>query len=239
MQVSGFAVDVAKAILDENGIAFDVTLVPWTRCLRDVAEGGRFQMFLNASYSPERARTYHLSHPYYYTTPCYLYSRKQHANGLRIDSKEDLANYNVCGLSGYNYTDDFGLAASKVAFSRDMHSLQRKLNLGRCDLVPDRCEIIRGFSAIGKPIFDALNIAYSELPDGLPTPFYMMFPKNEEGAALRDVINAGITRMEISGRMAELRSAYKLANPPETGHRERPPQSESLLEIESKSEDER
>ena len=57
----------------------------------------------------------------------------------------------------------------------------------------------------------------------------MMFPRNDAGAKLRDVMNTGITRLEATGRMAELRSTYELADPPVAGHRRQPPESDGPL----------
>ena len=53
-------------------------------------------------------------------------------------------------------------------------------------------------------------------------------------------MNTGITRLEATtGRMAELRSTYELADPPVAGHRRQPPESDGPLEIEPESVDER
>ncbi len=118
---------------------------------------------------------------------------------------------------GYNYHDDFGLAPSDIAaFSKDNNALGQKLERGRCDLVPERCEIIRGFSSIGKPMLSEYDLSYDELPGGRLTPFYMMFPKSKLGHELRDIFNSGIRHMETTGQMAQLRAVYGLHASPDS-----------------------
>ncbi len=89
-EIVGFAVDVATEVFAAHNIRLQVELMPWSRCLREVENGQRIDGLLNASYSPKRAKNYLMSHPYYYTTPCYFYAKRHHPDGLDIKGQDDL-----------------------------------------------------------------------------------------------------------------------------------------------------
>jgi polar amino acid transport system substrate-binding protein len=208
--IIGFSVDVIDRIFDKRGVPYRLTLLPWKRCMVEVAEGKNFHMFLSGGRNPERERTYHISAPYYQMHPGYLYAQTHHPKGLAIASRKDLAKYRVCGILGYNYIV-FGLGEDQIdTGTSDYGSLVKKLLTGRCDLSIDRLEILLGFQAIGKDFINHPDLAYQVIPDEPDEPFHMMFTKNELGQKLKQIVDEGIRELRASGEMAAIMKKYDL-----------------------------
>lgn len=206
-EVTGYAVEVIRAIFEPRGIAFQVELLPWSRCLAEVETGINYQMLLNASYSEERAQKYYLSRAFYTTNSYYFYSKRQHPTGLTVPDKASLQNYKVCGILGYNYTaygvteiDDIGVTNYAVLLS--------KLHAGRCDLFLEKLEIMAGFTVTGENYLADPDLGYAPVPETAPAPFYMMFPRTEQGLALRDLVDEGLAELEQTGSLQSLLKKY-------------------------------
>jgi polar amino acid transport system substrate-binding protein len=73
-EVVGFTVDVLDEILGKHGVAFEIKMLPWKRCLFEVERGEKYQVALDATYSEERGQKYHFSESHYATVPYYFYS---------------------------------------------------------------------------------------------------------------------------------------------------------------------
>lgn len=211
--IVGFSVDVIDSIFTNREIPYQLTLLPWKRCMVEVAAGKNYHMFLSGGRNPERERTYHISVAYYQMHPSYLYSAKHHPNGLAIDGRENLKRYRVCGLLGYNYIV-FGLSKDDIdTGATDYDRLVKKLLIGRCDLSIDRLEILLGFKAIGKDFINHPDLVYQIIPGEPAEPFHMMFTKNEFGQSLKRVVDEGIREMQASGELEALKSKYGLLDP--------------------------
>jgi len=208
--VVGFSVDVIQRIFAEREIPWQLSLIPWKRCLREVAEGKHYHMLLSAGRNPERNRTYLFSEPYYHMHTSYLYSTKHHPQGLAIVGREDLKRYNVCGIQGYNYIV-FGLSAEEIdTGTADYEALVKKLLNGRCELSIDRLEILMGFKAIGKDFINHPDLAYRIIPGEPVEPFHMMFTRNEFGRQLKRTVDEGIGKLRASGEMEAMMRKYDL-----------------------------
>jgi polar amino acid transport system substrate-binding protein len=208
--IVGFSIDVIDRIFDKRGIAHQVTLLPWKRCMVEVAAGKNYHMFLSGGRNPERERTYHISEAYYQMHPGYLYSEKQHPDGLAITNRKDLTKYRVCGIHGYNYVV-FGLPEDQVdTGTSDYESLVKKLLTGRCDLSVDRLEILLGFKAIGKDFINHPDLVYEVIPGEPAEPFHMMFTKNALGRNLKQIVDEGIQELKGSGELEAIMENYSL-----------------------------
>ncbi len=53
-EVRGNSLRVVEAIFARHGIRYEIQLLPWRRCLLEVAGGTRFQMLLSATSNPNR-----------------------------------------------------------------------------------------------------------------------------------------------------------------------------------------
>lgn len=208
--IVGFSVDVIDRIFENKGIPYQLDLLPWKRCMAEVAEGKRYNMFLSGGCNPERKRTYHISETYYQMHPSYLYATRQYPDGLAIHGREDLKKFRVCGILGYNYIV-FGLAENEIdTGSRNYESLVKKLLTDRCDLSIDRLEILLGFKAIGNDFINQPDLAYRAIPNEPAEPFHMMFTKNESGHHLKLIVDEGIRKLQASGELEALMEKYDL-----------------------------
>lgn len=208
-EVVGLAVDIIGAILKKADVGLSIDLLPWARCQKELVTGGMYQLALNASYSELRAKTYHLSRPYYSTTNFYFYSKRVHPAGLKIEQLADLKNYRVCGLFGYNY-ETYGLAPANIdqgAYS--FASVIGKVHAGRCDLFLEKYQVMAGFGATGQPFLDDESLGRAPVPGMAPTQFYMMLSRAGEHAdELLKLVNDGLHDMEASGELGRLTKKY-------------------------------
>ncbi len=208
-EVVGLAVDIVGTIFKKAGVGLSIELLPWARCQKELITGNAYQLALNASYSELRAKTYHLSRPYYSTTNYYFYSKKVHPTGLKIEQLADLKNYKVCGLFGYNY-ETYGLASGSIdqgAYS--FPSVIGKVHAGRCDLFLEKYQVMAGFGATGQPFLDDENLGRAPVPGMAPTQFYMMLTRSGEHAdELLKLVNDGLLELETSGELGRLTKKY-------------------------------
>lgn len=208
--IVGFSVDIIDRIFKSHGISYQISLLPWKRCMHQVAEGNNYHMFLSGGRNPERDRTYYVSKAYYWMHPSYLFSTQQHPDGLAISGRKDLKNYRICGILGYNYIV-FGLTPKDIdTGTSDYDTLTKKLLTGRCDLSVDRLEILLGFKAIGKNFISHPDLAYQVIPGEPTESFHMMFSKNEFGRHLKQIVDDGLRELQASGELESLIRKYDL-----------------------------
>jgi len=208
--VVGFSVDVIDHIFAKRNIPWKLSLVPWKRCMHEVAKGERYHMLLSAGRNPQRNRTYLVSEPYYQMHTSYLYSKKHHPRGLSIAGREELKKYRVCGIQGYNYIV-FGLPEDEIdTGSADYDSLVKKLLNGRCELSVDRLEILMGFKAIGKEFIVHPDLGFRIVPGEPAEPFHMMFTKSDLGHRLKRIVDDGIKELQASGELDAMMRKYDL-----------------------------
>lgn len=208
-ELTGFSVDVISTILKKADIAFRIDLLPWRRCLREVAAGDHYQIALNATASPEREATYRLTRSYYQTTGHYFYSRQRHPDGLTVQSVADLKRYKVCGLLGFNYSM-YGLTSKEVEQASGDHAdMLRRLQAGRCDLFVEQVEVMAGYRVTGRDLLADPDLAHQGVP-GLPgTPFHMLVSRNApRSQALLTTLNAGLTELAQSHQLDRLWAQY-------------------------------
>lgn len=205
-QVIGFVPDVLAEIFDKNGVAYEIELLPWQRCVEEVERGKDYQMLMNASYNEERAEKYYLSEQVYVTNSYYFYSKTHHPEGLDIEDKSDLKNYRTCGILGYNYTE-YDVPEIDTG-TTDMNALVDKLAADRCDLFIEKFEPMVGFAVVGNDYLTRGNLGYAPIVGTEPAAFYMLFTKNERGLELKNMVDAGLKEMQESGRLAELLAKY-------------------------------
>ncbi len=206
----GFSIDVISEVLDAAGVRYEISMRPWKRCLREVEDGMKVQVALDATYSEERAGKYHYSRPYYAVAPYYFYSKKYHPDGLDIWGPGDLKRHRISGVSGYNYSD-FHLSKDDIDyFVKHQEVLVRHVHNDRSDLFPDWLEVFAGFSVVGMDFLADKNLGYAQVPGLGPTRFHMLFSRNEEGERLRRIVDKGIGKLEASGRLQKLLDKHKV-----------------------------
>lgn len=207
----GVAVEAIDRILTRAGVRYTIDMLPWTRCQEGIRSGS-YHMALNASYSEARARDYWLSRPLYHLNSHYYYSRRQHPQGLAIQSIDDLKRYRVCGLLGYNYST-YGLQPDDLDLSPANFALViNKVEHGRCDLFVEKREIIAGFGVIDPRMAQALanpDLASAPVPGVPPTPFHMMVTRARPwGQSLVQLLDRGIVELDSRGEMRQILGRY-------------------------------
>ncbi|MBY0233339.1 MAG: transporter substrate-binding domain-containing protein, partial [Burkholderiaceae bacterium] len=211
-QVIGASVDLLQAIARKHGWQLEVQLLPWARCLREVAED-RIQIALNVGQEEARGAGLLLSRAYFSTHTIYAYSRRTHPQGLAIHSMADVSKFHVCGLGGYRF-ESFGLATASVdrGTTRSYEQLITKLHLGRCDLVIDSRETIAGMYLIDPKLRALLvdgGLGIQALPDAPQRQLFIAVSSKASNASeLLKALNEGIAGMEKSREIDRFINAY-------------------------------
>lgn len=133
-QVRGIDADLLTLALDNLGIAHEMTLEPWRRCLRKMQDG-QLDILLDAFYNEERARQMRFpSEPMAENAMVLFYAT---ARPHKVDSVAELTGLRVGTEPGYAY-GDASFAEGTHFIREDAPSLEAnfgKLLLGRVDLV--------------------------------------------------------------------------------------------------------
>lgn len=203
----GYSIDVLNEILNEHGLKLKSHYYPWKRCLLKVKQG-EIDLVLSATYSEERSKDYLLSIPYYSLTPNFFYMKSKYPQGISIASSEELFQYRMCGLLGYNY-ENFGIPNDRVLMSvTSFKALMAQLESGRCDVVLARYEPLAGRAMIGERYFDN-RIQKAAIPNVNQEPFLILISRETSHAyELKGIIDDGIDRLRRQGRLEEILDKY-------------------------------
>ncbi|GAB3242193.1 substrate-binding periplasmic protein [Chitinimonas naiadis] len=204
-EIAGYSPDVLNAALAESGYRVEITLLPWTRCQREVQDGLRFQLAMGVQYSEERARLYRLSAPYLRFQPAYFYRRDRFPQGLDIQHLSQLGSYRVCGLLGYNYAFT-GLRPEQIdTGALDYAAALGKLALGRCDMLIETLEVMAGQRRLGRLPGDASVLEGRPLPEVAPVvAHFAISPQMPNGNDFLRRLDEGVARLQRSRQLAEL-----------------------------------
>jgi polar amino acid transport system substrate-binding protein len=207
-EVIGFSIDVVREVLNENGYELTVDKrLPWSRCLRSVNEGKDFQMVINATYSEDRARMFHISEPYYSLQMGYFYSKQAHPDGLDIQNPSDVNRYTICGILGFSYDHEWLDAGRIDQGARTYAQVLEKIRRNRCDLFLEYYDVVAGLSKVGEDLLAGSDIGWKPLLGVEPDKHYIMVSKQfAEGGKLIEVINNGLAELKASGKLEALKS---------------------------------
>jgi polar amino acid transport system substrate-binding protein len=202
-KLAGFSVELVHEILNREGVDYEITMLPWKRCLANV-EYGKTEMLLDATYNKNRDKKYYISKPCYITNAYYFYSKKHHPEGLNIKTLEELEQYRIGGRLGFNYKP-YGIEDSELhSTTNTFQSLIDVVHSNRCDLFIEKLEVLVGFFSVNGHNLSDSDLAYAPLPEIEPEPFYFMFTRNDRGRKLKAIIDNGIDRLEKNGHLQEL-----------------------------------
>lgn len=182
-------------------------MLPWKRCLLEV-EKGLYQIALSASASKERKVRFLTTEPYYQVQPGYAYSRKRFSTAPQIGSSNDLKNYTLCGLRGYDYSR-FGID-NRWVMREANHYAQAlaQVRRGRCQLFMTRLEILNGLYQQGDVDLGS-DIQVEALPGVAADDFVMLISRLYRHAPqLKIVLDEGVSRLRKEGRLQELLGFY-------------------------------
>ena len=187
-EVVGSSISTIKKILGKHHISATITLIPWRRCLAEVASG-RYAMLLDASVNAERERSYLISRTFYTLHDVYFYSANRPAP--KIETVADLRIVKICGEAGFNYLN-FDVPQNEIdAESSSFKNAMDKLKAGRCDAVLGRLEIAAGHRYVnGIDYTQSTEFEWRTLPGTSESTFHIMISRNVPFASeLLDLIN--------------------------------------------------
>lgn len=204
---TGYSVELLQRILAARGLQFELTLVPWSRCLAGI-ENGLYAMALDTSLNPERRRKFLFSRAYYWLTPAYFYVAGQPEPLIR--ALADLKRYRICGVMGWNYETTFDLAADQIDTSAtSLLNVFMKLKARHCELLVEQVEIVRGLRNVGGPDYRQMGLAYRAIPGASKVPFHMIVSRKiANGPALVKLLDEGIAGLLESHGADDLARKY-------------------------------
>ncbi|WP_108652635.1 substrate-binding periplasmic protein [Dongshaea marina] len=210
--ISGASVSALKTILQEQGYAIKIRLLPWKRCLKEVANYGTsksFEMVTNASSNSWRLEKFLRSDPFYQTREGYFYDGLRFPQGIQIRSIEDLDKLSICGVAGYNYEPYYqaGLTTLVDTGAHNVYQAMLKMVSRRCEVVLNSIEPVLGAEALG--LFQLPpSIRHQALPVGTKD-FYMWVSKESpRGEELITIINQGLKKLRDSCRYESFYTKY-------------------------------
>jgi len=204
----GFLGDLFK----EVGLKYTLTLRPWKRCLEEVKKSsgpGEFEVVINASFSSERAKDYHISKPIYRTTPGIFYSVDAYPAGLNLRSRSDLKKYKICGVRGYNY-QEYGLSDSDIyTVAPSLKAIFRMMSKGRCEIIVSAVEVVFGTKLFGEQIAPN-NVRSVSVPGTSPETYHLLISRNSSrGFLLLKRLNIAIDKFKNDGTRDRIMAKYQ------------------------------
>ncbi|MCL9781983.1 transporter substrate-binding domain-containing protein [Vibrio sp. S4M6] len=211
-KLTGAMIDLLDEISVLTGFKFHVEMRPWKRCLLEVdkfSTSKRFEMFINGTFNSDRAEKYFLTAPIYFNRPGVWYSKKRFPDGFTIKTFEQLKNYKLCGVQGYNYERYKILDPNQIdTGATTVDNALRKVEVGRCDLLLESAAIPYGFQAIGQN-FIPEGVAYTPITESPETGFHVFIAKSSPRAyELLAKINQAIVILNSEGVIDDIMKSY-------------------------------
>jgi polar amino acid transport system substrate-binding protein len=152
-KLSGAMIELINKIFELIQMDYVITAVPWKRCLYEVATFDRSQTYeiaIEGTLNEERLNNFYVTTYVYTTTGGYWYSKKKYPLGPTVKSPDDLKNYNLCGIFGYNYAG-YGVPSDLiVSRPKDYQAAFTMVSLGRCDLFLSNIPTVLGKVTLGE-----------------------------------------------------------------------------------------
>jgi len=207
--VAGYSVELLTSIFDKHQISWDVSLLPWSRCLHEVKKGEQFQMLLNAVSNTTRRQDYLFSLPHFVTWKQYFYSKLKYPQGLSIDSVEDLKAYTLGGVYGYDHSV-YGLEEKHIMYrAKSYPHLMQMLYLDRFDIFLAGSGIVAWYRKTRPDLAVDEKLGYAPLTNMPGTPFHFMLSKQWRGGSkLQQLINKEMHAMQQNGELQKLQDKY-------------------------------
>jgi polar amino acid transport system substrate-binding protein len=205
-QVRGASIDIMTEVLKRAGYEFQLTLLPWKRCLSKV-EDGSIDMLLHATQNEEREKKFLITKPYYSINSALFYLSSRYPQAPVIKTVADMKSYTYCGLFGYNYSMYNLPAAQLDDGAKDEDNRVKKLRIGRCDFILGDVEIINNFASMGK--IDLKGIAHIPIPEAKPKEFHAMISRAiPHGEKLLKDIDTGLAKLKADKTYGKIMKNY-------------------------------
>lgn len=204
-EIRGRSVDLLRLLLGRLGWTASIELLPWNRCLAEVASG-RFHMALGATLTPERKRTYWTTSEVYRTQQYYVWSLLHHPAGLPVVQAQDFAKWRVGGVHGfaYPYLKAVGLAPTVLAVSHV--NLADMLHANRMDAVLMSDVILHSQrNRDGLRFWDDPKLGRAPVPGGHVNGYHMLISKRwAPGQELLQGLETELQQMRERGELSAL-----------------------------------
>lgn len=203
--IKGIEVDIVKKIFDNQGIKYNIELVPFPRALNSVEAGERDFIF-NFYKNPDRLKIFDYSDPIL-ENPLVLFVKKD-KNIVFTGKIDELKNYNIGTMLGYTYSPEFDKARKEKTLKTEEVSGHepnfQKLAAGRIDIyIVERSVGLYIIKKLGlQKEFKYLNVPL-KVQQG-----YMGISKKNPKKALLVKINAGLQALKASGEYQKIFDKY-------------------------------
>lgn len=207
--ITGFSPDVLTHVFSGSPYKIEFALIPWGRCLAEVASGKTFQIAMGGTYNVERARQYQFSRPYLWLTPSYFFLPSVWRSAPTIKSMADLKQYKLCGFLSYNYAS-LGLSTDDIdTGSNTLDAMMGRIKLRRCDMLIEYAEVVAGFARLGR--FDT----EPEPLTGHPVPgadrvalYFMLSRKADQMDKILALINQRLAELGKAGELGKMLAVH-------------------------------
>jgi polar amino acid transport system substrate-binding protein len=209
-RIQGFSVALLERLLQPLGVDIKLELLPWARCLQEVRRGLDYQLLLNATRNPERARDFLITTPIYSTRTHYFWSRRVHPQGLQVRGQADLKRYRLGGVHGYTYSQLDQIDMRTLQRAPNYASLVQMLHLDRIDVIVVGEEVFHGLAGLpGYELAQDPDLGRAPLAVERPNHFHMMISREHPlGPVLHAALQTGLAELARSGELDSLRAKY-------------------------------
>ncbi|RED46154.1 substrate-binding periplasmic protein [Aestuariispira insulae] len=210
-RIQGATAELVAAIFDRIGLKYSYDLLPWNRCMYQVAnfaDLGRYEIVANASYNKERAKLYYASTPLYQTRYGVAFTLARFPNGPKIDRLEKLRKFHLCAPSGYNIAM-YDLTPAQVSSSnRSYREILNRVSHARCDLGLVSIGVVRGLAQIEDWSVPE-NVILEPLRQIKPITFHLLISRTSPRAQQLSVsINEAIIDLQQDGTAGRILEAH-------------------------------
>lgn len=195
-QVRGIAVEWLSEIMTARQLGFENVVMPWKRCLLSLKRG-LVDLVPNASFKQKRTEFAYYSPELYRTHLDFYYIKDKHPKAHHFKNIEQLNNYTVGGVNGFNYAfykDEITIDSG--AYNRK--ALIKKLLRGRVDFAILQREVLASIYQHDRQVLAPL--ASIPAPGNHFKSFYILIDRNHSQATwLTNEVAAGLKQIKESG----------------------------------------
>lgn len=209
----GASIEALDMVSKKENIIFNIQGYPWKRCLKSVELFGnvkKFEAFMDGTSNKSREEKYLRTEPFYANISGVFYSKDRFPKGLTIKNAKDLDPYKICGVHGFNYTENvsWGMKNEIDTTAKSISSVLKKVSLGRCDVFVSSLEPI-----LGKELLDnntiPENVHYTSIKNNPKSYYYFWISKQSPRAEeLRDKINKAMNTLKKDGTWETIYKRY-------------------------------
>lgn len=194
-QLSGFDVDIAKALCSEMKVQCEFVAVPWVEIIDDL-EAGKFDLMVaSMAYTEERAKRIAFSDPYYRSHAVFVGDAKK----FHDISPEALTGARIAAGEGTMHADYLRkvyAAKNMILITKDQPEAQAALKDGKVDLIlADAIDLMSFLDASDDARFEFIGDPVTN--DLLQSTSHITARKSDP--ALLEDVNAALKRIRLSG----------------------------------------